>query len=227
MLKEAVILVLLFGSFLASGQSVKKDKLDKGAQEFAKLTNQLSTAYSTPIMNGPVYKFKPRARSGHPFYIQRYWMPGMIRFNGNWYSDLYLLIDLEDHTVVVRPGTGTKDYGVIPDQSSIDKVVIDESTFVKIDQLPDDYLQVVYSGNSISLLARHEKEVDLLADGSYYLSNTSYYLLYDNKLSPIRSWKSLKKLDAEIFEKVKAEQKKVKSNDEKLLMIVKSFDYEM
>lgn len=189
----AMIFVLLT-QFVLKAQDFSGD----GNQEqiaFTKWFEDQTDHTKSRIYNGDTYPQQVSSRFGHQFFESRQWRNGIVCLGDQWYYDLPLLFDLQNEMVVTRQtGIGTSS-GIILENQLISYFKIEGTSFIPLQyEGKKHFFEVVLNGESIDLLAKHQKVQRLKSDGYHFEESVKYFLLFGNELIPMTNKKSLEQV---------------------------------
>ena len=179
-----LLLSLFFASSLLEAKSQVTEKLP--SLEVAK-TNAINFSLdlvgtrSSPVLNGKEYLLYRPLEKEHP-YLTNTWLKGTIDYNGDRYSDIFLLYDINTDQVITKYFTGDAFCLVKP---FIGSFTLENRKFV---QLRDSSVNLGFyellSDNKVKVYAKREKIVRETATAAQEIhrdfEERTRYLLYKN-----------------------------------------------
>jgi len=204
--KIIVLVFILFAVSNLRAQNLQPDSFlySKAASQAIDCFNNF-IANESEINNGPVYEFYPPANKGS-FYFQdkNYCIPGLVRYNGNWYKNIPLLYDSYNDIMI---STLNNNLFVLNTEKIADVYLLNHH-FIHINQSGDElapgFYDVIYNGHSQVLIKRtkfideHAVEGQALQtfyedrSNAYIKKGTQYYLV-DTRGSFLDTFKDKKK----------------------------------
>jgi hypothetical protein len=200
-------ILLAFSVSNSRGQNLQTDSL-LYSEAAAQAIDYFNTAIAndSEIYNGAVYEFYPPANKGS-FYFQdkNYCIPGLVRYNGNWYKNIPMLYDIYNDVMV---STLNKNLFILNTEKISDVYLLNHHfTYINgqsQDNLTPGFYDVIYSGRSQVLIKRtkfiNEHVVGSeVAETFYedksnaYIKKGNKYYLVDNKGSFLDTFKDKKK----------------------------------
>jgi hypothetical protein len=157
---KTFVLVFILFAFITPhlrAQNLHPDSLLYG-QVATQTIDYFNTAIAneSEIYNGAVYEVYPPANKGS-FYFQdkNHFVPGLIRYNGNWYKNILLLYDVYNDIMVSTLNNNL----FILNTDKISDVYLLNHHFIHIngqgqDNLPPGFYDVIYNGKSQVLTKR-------------------------------------------------------------------------
>ena len=208
-IKTFVLVSILFVFVIPNlqAQNLQPDSLlySKAATQAIDYFNTV-IANESEIYNGAVYEFYPPANKGS-FYFQdkNHCVPGLIRYNGNWYKNILLLYDIYNDIMV-----STLDNNLfILNTEKIADVYLLNHHFIHIngqskDNLTPGFYDVIYNGRSQVLIKRikiindhvtgsQEAETFYEDRSNAYVKKGNKYYLVDSRSSFLDTFKDKKK----------------------------------
>jgi hypothetical protein len=239
-IKTSIFITVLFFVFIsqASAQSFTTDSsFYKEAIRNTTVFYRKQIASQSLLYNGKLYYPAVNDIKGHPYLLSDTIFTGSIVFDHVLYEDVQLQYDiLNDDVIVVYPGQGIK---LKLNKYKVGSIKINNRLFINSSLDEENskkntdvgFYEILYS-KKIKVLAKRKKLINSIVtqDGrnSSYKEQTSYYILFENNLYPIKNMRSVYK----IFPKRKSELRALYNSnkigstgfEQTLIKTIESFD---
>ena len=172
-----------------------------------------------PVYNGTTYPLVKRIRFGHAFFGSGQWEAGTILMDGLWYANEFLLFDLIDQFLVVRPPDLSVPFGIEVDMNRVEAFTIGDSHFVNESDF--GIMEVLYIGENFDIYLSQVKTIDLQASGSYAKEKLTYYIKIEDAFHEIRNKRSLAILhpeSASLAREIRTSETKFNLQDKEMLV---------
>ncbi|NJN28481.1 MAG: hypothetical protein HC819_22165 [Cyclobacteriaceae bacterium] len=191
------------------------------------------------IYNGISYSKNYSGMKGHQFFLEDYWEPGTVSYNGTAYDSIDLLYDVYNDLLLVENYSlsGTPS----PIQLYAPKVNCFEFHGYHFIRMSDDtvsgikagYYNLMYDGHHAKALVKRRKEMiksnDVNSVNEVFMDRDRYYILLDGQMHQVKRRKSILKVLSGKEKEVKAYIRKngisFKINaDEQIALVVEYYD---
>ncbi len=188
------------------------------------------------LAQGRLYQQRPNLAKGDPFLFTDSFTQAAIFIKDYCFNEIPVLIDLEKDQIIIKLSIDGLQQNVLLSKNAFDSIQISNSTFLSINELPQNQLvkfpQLLYKGN-LMLLCEYQKDFistynDLTPYGSYSKLLKKYYVIKNDEFITINNKKALLNL-SQNPQQLKAELKKrkfklKKANNQQLASIIKLID---
>ncbi len=202
-----VFILFVFAITNLQAQNLQPDSLlySRAATQAIDYFNAV-VANGSEIYNGAVYEFYPPANKGS-FYFQdkNYCIPGLVRYNGNWYKNFPILYDIYNDIIVSTLNNKL----FILNTGKVSDVYLLNHHFTHIngqsqDDLAPGFYDEVYNGRSQVLIKRIKFITDHVVGSQVsetfyedksnaYIKKGNKYYLVDSRGSFLDTFKDKKK----------------------------------
>lgn len=190
-LQLSVLLILLAsGTTMAQGW-VKVEGLDLNTDNQEWYDNQAGLL-NTVLQTGELKNTSRKAQRSHPYYKSTFWVLGEVNYRGQNFKKIPLLYDIEADQLVTR-NSGDLRYSSQPIQlnkTQISSFTIGETRFEflteKIELFENSFFEIMYRSQSMELLAKRLKQVEIESDGvDSYKELNRYYIRINGQVHRI------------------------------------------
>jgi hypothetical protein len=185
--------VLVFIPFVFVIPNLQAQNLRADSLLYGQAATQAIDYYNTvianesEIYNGAVYEFYPPANKGS-FYFQdkNYCIPGLVRYNGNWYKNIPILYDIYNDVMVSTLNNNL----FILNTEKISDIYLLHHHFIHIndqsqDNLAPGFYDVIYNGKSQVLIKRikfiNDHVIGSQLSETFYEDKSNAYIKKGNK----------------------------------------------
>lgn len=225
----SIICILLAFPNLVIAQLTLDSTTQKEQIVFEKWFDNQVGVENALIYNGDTYPLIRKAKFGHQFLGNGQWQNGKVYLDEQWYFDVALLFDIIDEQLVAKPPESQIPNGILLNMSSIQYFTIGQASFIPIlFKETNHFYEVVFEGKKLTLVSRHQKQLDLKPDGSHVKESVNYFILFKDDLIPLKSKQSLKQVSPNatiISKQIKSRNSKLNVRKKKLLVeFLRRFD---
>lgn len=150
---------------------------------------------NTPLLNGREYSIAFRGATTHPFFGTRDLTNEQVVCRGRMYTNIQLLYDTYGDILVLRHRDSRGLYTLIElDKKYVDRFTLQGHQFRKMNNekspeasLADGYFEVVYDGEYVKLVAKHQKESYVNASSRDYRASVRYFFVKGRQWSEVRN----------------------------------------
>lgn len=185
---------------------------------------------NTPLMQGKIYAMSPSTQMAHPFFLTKFWTSGKVVLAGQHYAHVPLLFDLEKELLVMQHPDPQRWDGIILDFEDLEAFELQGHVFKKLDITnANGFYDMLYEGDSVSLVAKREKNALPRVEGIDFETIDQFYVLVGKKLLPVTNYLSLRRNFKEqklLLRAIRREEKiKFKASDEpQMILFIQAFD---
>ena len=149
----------------------------------------------TPLLNGREYSIAFRGATTHPFFGTRDLTDEQIVCRGRMYANIQLLYDTYGDILVLRHRDSRGLYALIElDKKYVDRFTLQGHQFRKMKNeksteasLADGYFEVLFDGDYVKLVAKHQKGSYVNASRRDYIASIRYFFVKGQQWSEVRS----------------------------------------
>lgn len=166
-----------------------------------KIYDNIVSLSNSELTNGPEYFISFGGGTTNPFFGSLQLEPSEIWFDGQHYSDVYLMYDAFTDKVILRKRNKSGLLVMVElDQTKIERFTLYKHQFVKITppsslkKWKQGFYDVLYEGTHVLLLSKRVKVENITTSNVEYKSDDLYYVVEAGKWTAISTAKSLFKL---------------------------------
>lgn len=211
-------IILVSVAFSGHGQP------DNGAisqVEFSDWYDKAIGLEASELMYAPVVKMSRKSFSTHRFFADKTWLEGSIAYNGQSYHSVPILFDIEQQQVILKHPQEFRSDGILVDMSKLERFEVSGHHFERVPVSGDArFYDILYAGESVTFVSRRNKISKTETNEVVYQDNSTFYLVGEEKLIPVKRTSHVIKAYPEykniIKEITSSANLKVKLSDEQL-----------
>lgn len=209
-------LLLLISVYYAAGFACAQDsKVEQSQKALAHSISIYDKALgrNTMVYTGRSYFDTDAGVKGHQFFGEDYWEYGKVTYNENTYDSTYLKYDIQSDLLLIENFNADGFLSpIILYSERVSSFYVMGQYFVRVEKdtisnLKEGFYNLIYSSDSIKVLAKRKKEViksnEINSLGEEFLQKDKYYIKLENYYHQVRKKKSILKVFADHKKEVK------------------------
>lgn len=147
---------------------------------------------NTSLQIGILNNSERVASRSHPYFQKTIWIEGSLIYRGQMFENISLLYDIHKDQLMVK-NSGDMRYATQPVQLIKNQVTSFTAYGSYFEMIPDkielfenDFFEILHRSDSMALLAKRLKTVEIETDGvAAYIASDKYYVQYQNEYKRI------------------------------------------
>lgn len=165
--------------------------------QFAKKLHRSRVQGESLLYNGSDYREYRPLKDEHPFYLSDDWVLGSVTYDGQFYDQVYLQLDIEkDQLVIENFNFGTQVQLV---KNRVAAFTLGDRRFVQLSDssVPGGFYEILYPGNTRVVAKRIKQMQERVSTNEItreFEEKNKYYLWFEGKYVGVRNKKSALKV---------------------------------